>query len=55
MGRYRFANNVQHGFSHVHVDERQFTVKMMGVDHNTLESTELYRITVYNDGNMSVQ
>jgi hypothetical protein len=48
MGRYRFLNNKQHGFSHVQVDERQFTVKIMGVDHQTLESKELYKITVIN-------
>ena len=48
MGEYRFANNKQHGFSHVTVNERTFTVRMMGVDWATNQSTELYKIKVYN-------
>jgi hypothetical protein len=48
MGRYRFINNKQHGFSHVHVDENQFTVKIMGIDHATMATSELYKITVVN-------
>ena len=33
MGRYRYLNNKQHGFTHVQLSEREFTVRMMGVDH----------------------
>lgn len=53
MGRYRFANNKEHGFSHVHVDERQFTVKMIGIDNGMPK--EVYRVTVYNDGRLAQQ
>jgi hypothetical protein len=48
MGRYRYINNKQHAFSHVTVTEREFTVRIMGVDYQTYGSNELYRITVYN-------
>jgi hypothetical protein len=48
MGRFRYLNNRDFGFSHVTVTEREFTVKLIGVNHKTMESKELYRITVFN-------
>jgi len=49
MGHYRYANNMVHGFSHVYVDEHEFTVKMMGINYGDMSAKEYYRITVYND------
>ena len=48
MGRYRYAQNKYHGFSQVHVDEHEFTVRFLGVDEKTNELLELYKVTVLN-------
>ena len=48
MGRYKYAQNVYHGFSQVHVDEHEFTVRMLGVNATTNELLELYKVTVLN-------
>ena len=48
MGRFKFLNNREYGFSHVYVNDREFTVKFIAVDHKTMESREIYRVTVYN-------
>ena len=49
MGRFQYLNNRQHGFSHVTVTDREFTVRFMGVEHRTMESQEIYKVTVYNN------
>lgn len=49
MGRFRWANNQKHAFAHVYVDEMEYTVKFMGINLSTQETTELYRVTIYND------
>lgn len=46
MGRYYYAQNVYHGFSQVHVDENEFTVRMLGVNETDSELVELYKVTV---------
>jgi hypothetical protein len=51
MGRYRFLNNKQHGFAHLKITEREYTVHVMGINQITQETTELYKVTVINDGN----
>jgi hypothetical protein len=51
MGRYRFVNNKQHGFAHMKVTEREFTVHVLGINQATQETTELYKVSVINDGN----
>ncbi len=48
MGRFKYLNNREYGFSHVTVTDREFTIKFIAVDHKTLDSTEIYKITVYN-------
>ena len=51
MGRYRYAQNTYHGFSQVHVDEQEFTIKMLGVNETTNELLELYKVTILNHKN----
>lgn len=54
MGRYRWANNMVHGFSHVHVEEREFTVRFIGItDQEKMTTAEIYRVTVINDESKS--
>lgn len=48
MGRYKYAQNTYHGFSQVHVDEHEFTVRFLGVNETTNELLELYKVTVLN-------
>ncbi len=49
MGRYRYTQNKYHGFSQVHVDEKEFTVRFLGVNETSLEVMELYKVTVLNE------
>ncbi|CDW81744.1 acid phosphatase [Stylonychia lemnae] len=50
MGRYKYTQNIYHGFSQVHVDENEFTVKFLGVDEFTNDLIELYKVTVIHPG-----
>jgi hypothetical protein len=36
MGRFTFYSDIYHGFSQVHVDENEFTVRILGVNYTTL-------------------
>lgn len=49
MGRYQYASNRYHGFSQVHVDPNELTVRILGVDENTNELLELHTITLLRD------
>jgi hypothetical protein len=48
MGRYKYVNNKQHGFAHVRVTDREFTVHILGINQQTQETTELYKVSVFN-------
>ena len=52
MGRYKYVNNKQHGFAHVRVTEREFTVHILGINQQTQETNELYKVSVFNNKNL---
>lgn len=49
MGWYRYANNQKHGFAHVSVSEREFTIRFLTIDQGSQASSEVYRVSVFRD------
>jgi len=49
MGTFTYAQNTKHGWSSVHVDEREFRIVSKGVDPATNEVVKLYELVIENE------
>ena len=48
MGRWRYTQNKLHGFTQVHADVDQISLKIKGVDEDTKEIKTLYEVIINN-------
>ena len=49
MGRFTYAQNIKHGWSSVHADERELRVVSKGVDPDTGDVVHIYELVIRND------
>ena len=54
MGTFTYAQNIIHGWSSVHVDERELRIVSKGVDPTSNEVVKLYELVIENDAHAEV-
>jgi hypothetical protein len=54
-GEFYYMQNIYNGFTHVHVEEKQVIMRIIGINSTTNETFDLYKVTINNDKKAEVQ